>query len=115
MYGPVTKVAFSMMLMGVVLEETWNQLDFSVTVPSRNQRKRERADTSFPLLLLTSLEAEAIELESQISETELQLSKLLSQSEGRPVKEDTGFSAVISGITQKSKKHCYYTNPTPSA
>ena len=81
MYGPVTKMAFSMMLMGAVYEETWNQLDFSV--PSRIQIKKERADTSLPLLLLTSLEAEAAELESQISETEFQLSKLLTQSKDR--------------------------------
>ena len=38
MYGPVTKIAFSMMLMGVVQEETWNQLDFSV--PSRMEIKK---------------------------------------------------------------------------
>ena len=59
------------MLMGVVHEETWNQLDFNVT--SRMEIKRERADTSLPLLLTTSLEVEAVELESQISETEFQL------------------------------------------
>ena len=87
MYGPVTKRAFSMMLMGVVDEETWNQLDFSV--PSRKQINRERADTSL-FLLLTSLEAEAAELESQISETEFQLSKLISHSEYIPVKKTKG-------------------------
>ena len=61
MYGPVTKMAFCMM-MGAVYEETWNQLDFSV--PSRMEIKRKRADTILPFLLLTSLEAEAAELES---------------------------------------------------
>ena len=85
MYGPVTKMAFSMMLMGTV-HETWNQLAFSV--PSRKQIKRERANTSL-LLLLNSLEAEAAELESQISETQFELSKLLS--EGNPVKKIQGF------------------------
>ena len=84
MYGPVTKMALSMMLMEVVHGETWKQLDFSVL---SKQTKRERADTSLPLLLLISLEAEAAELESQLSEAEVQLSKLLSQSEGRPVKK----------------------------
>ena len=83
MYGPVTKMTFSMMMMGAVYEETWNQLDFSV--PSRKQMNRERADTSL-LLLLTSLEAEAVELESRICETEFQLNKLLSNSEDRPMK-----------------------------
>ena len=87
-YGPVTKMAFSMMLMEVVHEETWNQSDFSV--PSRKQINRERADTSL-LLLLTSLETEGAELESQISETEFQLGKLLSQSEDKPVKILQGF------------------------
>ena len=39
MYGTVTKMAFSMMMMmGAVYEETWNQLHFSV--PSRKQRKK---------------------------------------------------------------------------
>ena len=49
-----------------------------------------RADTSLPLLL-TLLDAEAAKLESQISETEFQLSKLLTQSKGRPVKKIPGF------------------------
>ena len=89
MYGPVTKMAFSMMLMGAVYEETWNQIDFSV--PSRKQIKKERADTTLPLLLITSLESEAVELESQISEAEFQLSKLLPQSEDSPVKKMQGF------------------------
>ena len=93
MYGPVTKMAFSMMLMGVVQEETWNQLDFSV--PSRMEIKRERADKSLPLLLITSLEAEAVELESQISETEFQLNKLLSNSEDRPVKKKQVFQQSL--------------------
>ena len=88
MYDPLTKMAFSMMLMGVVREETWNHLDFSV--PSRKQINRERANTSL-LLLLTSLEIEAVELESQISETEFQLNKLLSNSEDSPVRKIQGF------------------------
>ena len=92
MYGLVTKTAFSMMLMGAVYEETWNQLDFSV--PSRIQIKKERADTSF-LLLLASLEAEAAELESQISETEFQLSKLSTQSKDRPVKKIKRFQQSL--------------------
>ena len=71
--------------MGVVHGETWNQFDFSV--PSRIHIKRERTDTSLPLPLVTSLEVEAAELESQISETEIQLSKLQSHSEGIPVKK----------------------------
>ena len=81
-----------MMMMGAVYEETWNQLDFSV--PSRKQMNRERADTSL-LLLLTSLEAEAVELESQISETEFQLNKLLSNSEDRPLKKIQGFQQSL--------------------
>ena len=85
-------MAFAMMLMGIVHEEIWNQLDFSV--PSRIQIKRERADTSL-LLLSTSLVAEAAELESQISETEFQLSKLLTQSEDRPVKKLQGFQQSL--------------------
>ena len=101
MYGPVTKMAFSMMLMGTVYEETWNQLDFRV--PSRIQIKRERADTILPLLLLTSLEAEAAELESQISETEFQLSKLLSQSQGIPVKKIQGFQQSLPESHKVSK------------
>ena len=44
-----------------------------------------------PLLLLTSVEAEAAELESQISETELQLGKLQTQNERRSVKKIQGF------------------------
>ena len=86
LYGPVTKMAFSMMMMGSVDVETWNQLDFSV--PPKSQIKRERAEKSLPLPPLTSLEAERAELESQISETEDQLRRLLSQSEIRPTKTE---------------------------
>ena len=100
MYGPVTKTAFSMMLMGAVYEKTWNQLDFSV--PSRIQIKKERADTSL-YLLLTSLEAEAVELESQISETKFQLNKLLSKSEVRPVKKIQGFQQSLQESHKVSK------------
>ena len=32
MYGPVTKMAFSMILMGAVYEETWNQISVSPQV-----------------------------------------------------------------------------------
>ena len=91
-YGPMTNMFFSIMMMGAVYEETWNQLDFSV--PSWKQIKRKRADTNLPLLL-TSLEAEATELGSQISETEFQLSKLLTQSEDRPVQEIQGFQQSL--------------------
>ena len=108
MYGPVTKMAFSMMLIGAVHEETWNQLDFSV--PSRIQIKRERANTSL-LLLLTSLEAEAAELESRISETEFELSKLLTQSEGNPVKKIQGFQQSFPELHKIRKSTAATQNP----
>ena len=85
-------MAFSMMMMGAVYEETWNQLDFSV--PSRKQINRERADISL-LLLITLLDAEVAELESQLSETEFQLNKILSKSEDVPVKKIQGFQQSL--------------------
>ena len=108
MYGPVTKMAFSMMLMGAAHEETLNQLDFSV--PSRIQIKREKANTSL-LLLLTSLEAEAAELESRISETEFELSKLLTQSEGSPVKKIQGFQQSFPELHKIRKSTAATQNP----
>ena len=108
MYGPVTKMAFSMILMGEVHEETWNQLDFSA--PSRKQINRERAETSL-LLLLNSLETEAAELESQISETEFQLSKLLSQSQGIPVMKKQSFQQSLPESHKVSKSTAATQNP----
>ena len=108
--GPVTKMALSMMLMEVVHGETWKQLDFSVL---SKQIKRERADTSLPLLLLISLEAEAAELESPISEAELQLSKLLSQSEGRPVKKIQGFQQSLPELHKTPEKVLLLHKPHP--
>ena len=86
LYGPVTKMAFSMMMMGSVDVESWNQLDFSV--PPKAQIKKERAEKSLPFPTLTSLEAEKAEIESQISETEDKLRRLLSQSKIKPTKTD---------------------------
>ena len=113
MNGPVTKMAFSMMLMGAVHEETWNQLDFSV--PSRIQIKRERVNTSLLLLLtsllLTSPEAEAAELESRISETEFELSKLLTQSEGNSMKKIQGFQQSFPELHKVRKSTAATQNP----
>ena len=94
--------------MGAEHEETWNQLDFSV--PSRIQIKRERANRS--LLLFTSLEAETAELESRISETEFELSKLLTQSEYIPVKKTKGFQQSLQETHKVPKSTAVTKTPT---
>ena len=48
LYGPVTKIAFSMMMMGSVDVETWNQLDFSVPPKAQIERGQKKVCLFLP-------------------------------------------------------------------